>query len=92
MYMYFLIDSKDQTIVAARKRGEAARRALKKLEVGLPSGADPVKLANAGMGDRMAILNLSDAFLAIADSDDEAAQDMAKAMANAVDGVFNETV
>lgn len=88
--MYFIIDSLDQSVVAAKSMGNAARAVLDKLDITLPPQTDPVKLAVSSMGDRLAILNLSAALDSISESDDQAAQELAGSMRDAVDRLFNE--
>jgi hypothetical protein len=86
--MYFFADSKDQTVVAFLSMGAAAKAVLKKLNVTLSPGTDPVKLAQEELGDRGWILNLSGAFEAIAESDDQAAQELASQFKQAVEQYY----
>lgn len=87
--MYFTADSKDQKITAHKSLGEAAKAILKKLNISLPAGADPVKLAREHAGDRLIMLNTSSAFESIADSDDQAAQELAAKYKAAIDKMFS---
>jgi len=87
--MYFTADSKDQEITAHKSLGEAAKAVLKKINVKLPAGADPVKLAREHAGDRLVMLNTSSAFESIANSDDQAAQELAASYKAAIDKLFN---
>lgn len=86
--MYFNVDSSDRTITAHKSLGDAARAALKKLNVELPANADPVKLAKNAAGDRLVMLNTSGAFESIAHSDDRAAQELAEDFKNALDKLY----
>lgn len=86
--MYFIVDSADRAITAHKSLGDAARAALKKLNVELPANADPVKLAKQVAGDRLVMLNASGAFDAIAHSDDRAAQELAADFKAALDKLY----
>ena len=70
--------------------GAAAKAVLKKLNVTLSSGADPVKLAQETLGYRGWILNLSGAFEAISESDDQAAQELALQFKQAVEQYYKK--
>lgn len=86
--MFFLVDTKMQAVTAHKKLGEAARHALALAVVPLSEGADPVKAFNQLEGQRFVILNLSGAFESISDSDDQAAQELAKQFQHAVDTLY----
>jgi hypothetical protein len=89
--MYFLVDSKAQTVVcAAKKLGELARQLLQMQGVEVPPSGDPVKLARAVCGERFAMLNLSAAFESIKLSDDSAAQELAGQFQQAIDNIYTE--
>ena len=88
--MYFFIDTKTQTVTAFYKMRYAARAALESIGIDCPGGGDPVALANAELGDRGVIMNLSAAFESIAISDDIAAQELATAFAGAVDQLYKD--
>jgi hypothetical protein len=87
--MYFTADSKDQKITAHKSLGEAAKAVLKKLNIKLSTGEDPVKIAREHAGDRLIMLNTSSAFESIANSDDQAAQELAASYKAAIDKMFS---
>jgi len=87
--MYFFIDGADQSISVHKSLGHAARAALEKLNVPCNYGQDPVQLANAALSDRGVLQNLTAAFEAVADSDDQAAQELARDYATAIDNHFH---
>ncbi|MBJ7536970.1 hypothetical protein [Marinomonas transparens] len=86
--MIFFIDTQDQTVTAHKKMGEAARAVLEKLGVTCGAGSDPVKTAYEALGERGVMQNLSQAFESIAESDDQAAQELALQMKQAVDTLY----
>ncbi len=86
--MYFFIDTADQHVSAHKTMGDAARAALKKLNKTIPSGADPVKPAKAALVDRGVLLNLSGAFASIAQSEGQAAQELAQDFEQAVTALY----
>jgi hypothetical protein len=88
--MYFLIDSADQSVLAAKSNGQAARGLLDKLNIKVEQGADPVALANIHAGDRFSIVNLAGAFDSIANSDDQAAQEFAEQFKEAVNKFYEK--
>lgn len=87
--MYFFIDTLDQSVVACKTLGNAARAALKKLNVPLAKEADPVKTANQALGDRGVLLNLSGMFEAIAESEGIAAQELAQQCNQAIEALYS---
>jgi hypothetical protein len=86
--MYFLVDTKDQSVTAFKNNGLACRALLKKINIDILPGDDPVKLARENAGDRLIVLNLSGAFEAISTSNDQAAQELAESFKQAVDNFF----
>lgn len=86
--MYFLIDAADHSVTAFKKNGDAARAALRKMDVSIKQGEDPVALSKDILNDRMVILNLSGAFESISESDDGAAQELAAGMKSAIDALY----
>lgn len=86
--MYFLVDSKTQTVTAYKKLGDAVRTALATLNVTLKQDSDPVKIFNELKSERFAALNLASAFESISESDDKAAQELAKQFQQAVDSFY----
>ena len=86
--MYFFIDTKDQTIKAFYKMGDAARFALDKIGHPLPVNSAPVKVFHDQYKDSAAILNLSAAFESISESEEPAATELAEQFKRAVDDYY----
>lgn len=93
--MYFFIDSMDRSVTAYKTNGKAASAVIEKLGgeqsgggTGRSDGGDHVRLAFELLGDRGVIVNVSQAFECIADSDDQAAQELAAQMKQAVDKFY----
>jgi hypothetical protein len=86
--MRFFIDSKARTVTAYNTLGEASRAVLIELGEEIERGQDPVKLVLEKLADRGVIFNISQALQAIADSDDQAAQELAYQMKQAVDKLY----
>lgn len=88
--MYFFIDSMDRSVTAYKTNGQAAAAVIKKLggeQSGVGTG-DHVRDAFELLGDRGVIVNVSQAFDCIAESDDRAAQELAAQMKQAVDEFY----
>lgn len=88
--MYYFANAKNHTISAHHKLSDAARAALASHGQTCPPGGDPVRMANAILGDSGALLNLSAAFESIAESDDQAAQELARQFQQATDKLFTK--
>lgn len=86
--MIFFIDTEDQAVTAHKKMGDAAHAVIDKMNVSFSTGSDPVKVAFDALGNRGVLLNLSQAFESIAQSDDKAAQELAQQMKQAVDELY----
>lgn len=87
--MYFLIDTRHKEVIAFKKLGEACRAGCQLLDTSISNSGDPVRTFNNIEQDRAAVLNLTDAFEAIADSDDEAAQELARNFQLATDRFYS---
>jgi hypothetical protein len=87
--MYFTVDTANQSVIASRSLGAAARVALKKLSVPYLQGDDHVALfRQVNPDERFALLNLSGAFESVSESDDQAAQELAASFKQAIDHYY----
>ncbi|CAH6980549.1 conserved hypothetical protein [Vibrio chagasii] len=86
--MYFIVDTKTQDVKAYGKQGDAARAALALLNVSTGQGKDPVKAFRELNSDAVAVLNLSDAFESVEQSDNHAAQELARSFKEAVEAFY----
>tara|TARA_B110000211_G_scaffold79316_1_gene93001 strand:+ start:1898 stop:2161 length:264 start_codon:yes stop_codon:yes gene_type:complete len=86
--MYFLVNTLTQQITAHNKLGDAARSAL--VALGAPNNAaDPIAAFNdSKLNETYVLLNLSDAFESISESDDTAAQELAASYKQAIDNFY----
>ena len=89
--MYFLVDTKSQTIKAFAKMGNAARFILNLMGIE-PNQPDPVKQLsdNNYFSDRFLVVNLAGAFESIAESDNKAAQELAEQYKRAVNEYYEQ--
>lgn len=76
--MHYTFDTNTQEVKAFSNLGDAARYVLKALNMPEGQNVVPQALQEAREGNRFALLNVSQAFASIAESDDEAAQELAK--------------
>jgi hypothetical protein len=85
--MFFFIDRFDQvqTVEAFPSLEKLARHVLGKLGVSLELGVDPVTLAQKNLGNRGRVVNLSGAFKMIANTEGQAAQELALQFQQALD-------
>lgn len=88
--MVFFVDSQDFSVTAFSGFGDAARHVLKKLGIVPDPALDVMRQAREAVGDRGVFQNLSDAFEAVAASDDSSAQELAQKYADAL-GVYFST-
>ncbi|WP_444886035.1 hypothetical protein [Microbulbifer sp. PSTR4-B] len=86
--MVFLVCESARSVLAFKTRGEAARHLLTQNGQEVQPGADPVRQAQPLLDQGRAMLNLSDMFDAIAESDDQAAQELAAQCRDAVDNLY----
>ena len=88
--MYFSVNTLTQIIAVHKNLGTAARHALS--ELGEPSKAiDPIAALNAVNTNNTFILqNASDAFEAISQSDNTAAQELAASYKAAIDSYYDK--
>ena len=86
--MYFLTDAKNKQITAFEKMGYAARYVFH--ITNRPRTDNPVNdvMKLPEYGDRFLIMSTSDAFEAIENSDNEAAQELARDFKKAVDKFY----
>jgi len=77
--MFFFIDKFDtiQTVEVFPNLNKLAVYVLGKLGISLELGADPIKLAQKNLGNRGAVVTLAGAFKVIANTEGEAAQELA---------------
>lgn len=85
--MFFFVDRFDQiqTVEAFPSLEKLARYVLGKLGVSLELGVDPITLAQKNLGNRGRVVNLAGAFKMIANTEGEAAQELALQFQQAVE-------
>ena len=85
--MFFFVDKFDkiQTVEMFPSLEKLARHALEKLGVTLELGKDPIKLAQESLGNRGKVVTISNAFKMIANTEGEAAQELAAQFYQAVE-------
>ena len=85
--MFFFVDKFDkfQTVEMFSSLEKLARHVLSKLGITLELGKDPVKLAQANLGNRGKVVTISNAFKMIANTEGEAAQELAAQFHQAVE-------
>ncbi len=85
--MFFFVDRFDQvqTVEAFPNLEKLARYVLGKLGVSLELGTDPITLAQKNLGNRGRVVNISGAFKLIANTEGQAAQELALQFQQAVD-------
>ena len=88
--MYFSVNTLTQKIAVHKNLGSAARHALS--ELGEPNKAiDPVAALNAvNINNTFILQNASDAFEAISQSDNTAAQELAASYKQALDAFYKD--
>ena len=79
MRMFFFIDKFDtmQTVEVFPSLNKLAIYVLGKLGISIELGVDPVQLAQKNLGNRGTVVTLSGAFKIIANTEGEAAQELA---------------
>lgn len=89
--MYFLVNTLTQKITAFKKLGDAARAGLVYLNGDVASKyPDPIAAFNdSNLNETFVLLNVSDAFESISESDDTAAQELAASYKQALDNFYD---
>ena len=85
--MFFFVDRFDklQTVEMFPSLDKLARHALEKLGITLELGKDPIQLAQENLGNRGKVVTVPNAFKMIANTEGEAAQELAAQFYQAVE-------